>query len=176
MLELNYGDNSQSMFDPKYFKRKENLVIKDFESAFKCYEKLLGKIANIRQWTVTVMVALIVFTLTSKDFSLKDIIATVIICFCAFLILELRERSSMKFDKSVILEMERIFMIQDNDKYETEINEFKFRDLRLTDITRRKKCVHLLRSLFKTEVLFWYVTWMFIWLFIIMLKFDCAKL
>ena len=57
MLELNYGNNPQSMFDPKYFKRKENLVIKDFETAFKCYEKLLGKIANVRQWTVTVMVA-----------------------------------------------------------------------------------------------------------------------
>ena len=176
MLELNDGNNSQSEFDPKYFKRKESLVIKDFETAFKCYEKLLGKIANIRQWTVTVMVALIVFTLTSKDFSLKDIIATVLICFCAFLILELRERSSMKFDKTVILEMERIFMIQDNDEYESKINDFKFRDLRLTDIKRRQKCFHLLRSLLKTEVLFWYVTWMIIWLVIIMLKFDCAKL
>jgi hypothetical protein len=35
-----------------YFKRKENLVIKDFESAFKRYDKLIGKIASIRQWTV----------------------------------------------------------------------------------------------------------------------------
>ena len=176
MLELNYGNNPQSMFDPKYFKRKENLVIKDFETAFKCYEKLLGKIANVRQWTVTVMVALIVFTLTNKEFSVRDIIATVLICFCAFLILELRERSSMKFDKSVILEMETIFMIQDNDEYESKINEFKFRDLRLTDIKRRQKCFHLLRSLLKTEVLFWYLTWMIIWIVIIMLKFNCAKL
>ena len=175
MLELNYGNNSESMFDLKYLKRKENLVIKDFESAFKCYEKLLGKIANVRQWTVTVMVALIVFTLTSKDFSLKDIIATVLICFCAFLILELRERSSMKFDKTVILEMERIFMIQDNDDYETKINEFKFRDLRLVDIKRKQRCLHLLRSLKKPEVIFWYGTWVIIWLVIIMLKFDCVK-
>jgi len=63
-----------------YFKRKENLVIKDFETAFKCYDKLVSKIASIRQWTVTIMVAMILYTFSNGNL-LPNIIFPVYICF-----------------------------------------------------------------------------------------------
>ena len=157
------------MPDEIYLKRKENLVIKDFETAFRCYDKLVSKIASIRQWTVTVMIALIVYTL-ANDNILPNILIPVVICFFAFLILELRERSSMRFDKQEILEMERIFMLKNNEEYQEEIAGYMFRDLKLCNLNRKSKLKHLIQSTRKTEVRFWYSTWIVVWIAIIIIK------
>jgi hypothetical protein len=158
--------------DEIYFKRKENLVIKDFETAFKCYDKLVSKIASIRQWTVTIMVAMILYTFSDGNF-LPNIIFPVFICFSAFLILELRERSSMRFDKQEILSTERIFMLEDNEEYQRKIHEYIFRDLKLGHLSRKSKLRHLIQSIRKPEVLFWYITWLIIWTVIFGIKKYC---
>lgn len=160
------------MSDEIYLKRKENLVIKDFETAFRCYDKLVSKIASIRQWTVTVMIALIVYTL-ANDNILPNIIIPVVICFFAFLILELRERSSMRFDKQEILEMERIFMLKNNEEYQEGIAGYMFRDLKLCNLHRKSKLIHLIQSARKPEVIFWYSTWILVWFAIIIIKNYC---
>ena len=156
--------------DDVYFKRKENLVIKDFETAFKCYDKLIGKIASIRQWNVTVMVAMIVFTLANNT-PRPDMAIPVIIFFFATLALELRERSSMRFDKQQILELERIFMLKDQKEYEARIENYLFRDLVLRDLGRKSKVMHLIKSIGNNEVIFWYTIWIFIWVTIIAIKY-----
>ena len=152
-----------------YFKRKENLVIKDFETAFKCYDKLIGKIASIRQWTVTIMVAMILYTFSDGNL-IPNIIFPVIICSFAFLILELRERSSMRFDKQKILQAERIFMLENEEEYQSKITAYVFRDLKLVGIGRKARLRHLLQSIRKPEVLFWYITWAVIWVVIYLVK------
>jgi hypothetical protein len=158
------------MPEDKFFMRKETLVMKDFDTAFSCYDKLVGKVMSIREWTVTVMIALIVFNLTYADMELINTLITVAICMGAFLILELRERSSMKFDKAIILEMEQIFMNQDNNDYELKIKEFVFRDIRLCKLGRKAKIMHLIQSCKKPEVIVWYSTWVLIWVVIVLIK------
>lgn len=160
------------MSDEIYLKRKENLVIMDFETAFRCYDKLVSKIANIRQWTITVMISLIVYTL-ANDNILPNIIFPVSICFFAFFILELRERSSMRFDKQEILEMERIFMLKNNEEYQEKIADYMFRDLKLGNLSRKYKLMHLIKSIRKPEVIFWYSTWILVWFAIIIIKNYC---
>jgi hypothetical protein len=163
---------NQKSFSEIYFKRKENLVIKDFETAFKCYDKLVSKIASIRQWTVTIMVAMILYTFSNGNL-LPNIIFPVFICFFAFLILELRERSSMRYDKQEILQTERIFMLENNEEYQKKIEEYIFRDLKLSRLGRKAKIMHLVQSMRKPEVIFWYFTWILIWSVIYIIKNYC---
>jgi hypothetical protein len=152
--------------DDLFFKRKESLVIKDFETAFKCYEHLGNKVSTIRQWTVTLMIAMIGFSLI-YHVSLFNMIFLSGACLASFLLCELRERSSMKYDKNEILLMEKMFMESDNEKYANGIISYKFRDLKLLELSRKEKCLHLWASLRKPIVAFWYTSWILVWVIIV---------
>lgn len=149
----------------KYFKRKEKLVINDFKTAFNSYEKIVGKIINVRQWTVTLMSGLVLLSLT-ETIPVYKIILVAILIIISFLLLELRERSSMSFDKKEIVELEKIFMIKNDFIYKQKIYDYIFRDLKLEKLGRKSKFKHLLKSCRNIEVVFWYLTWFVLWVFI----------
>lgn len=155
-----------------YFKRKESLVINDFQTAFNCYDRLVGKIASLRQWTVTIMIAMIIYAFSNGDF-LPNIIFPVLISLFTFLILELRERSSMRYNKQEILQTEIIFMLKNHDEYQQKIEDYIFRDLKLGRLGRKTKIMHLVQSLRKPEVIFWYSTWILIWVAVYIIKKYC---
>lgn len=154
------------MNENDFFKRKESIVIKDFETAFKSYEHLSNKVTSLRQWTVTLSIAVMGFFLTNRV-SVTNMIIISSSCFVSFLLFELRERSSMSFDKREILKFENIFMEENNDKYIKSIIDYKFRDLLLDGLCEKEKRKHLKQSLKKPIVYIWYSLWFSIWVIIV---------
>lgn len=156
----------------EYYKRKEIMVFKDFETAFTVYGNTLMKIANIRQWTVTIMVGLLVVLFTAIV-DINQILIAVVFCLLAFLILELRERSSLKYNKKQVLYLETIFQIKDEAEYKKKIETYVFRDLKLRGYGRRKKIMHLFRSLKDIEFLVWMAFWVIVWTVFYFVKILC---
>lgn len=159
------------MDESDYFKRKDKLTIMNYETAFKCYDGLISKISSIRQWTITIMIALMIIILTNQV-RLTSIMIPVIISLSTLLILELRARVSMNFNKNEILFLEKLFETSNEAEYKVKLKEYIFRDTRLVDISkvgRVKQIRRFVRPVMKAEVLLWYGSWIIIWLLIVLL-------
>lgn len=152
-----------------YFERKEKLVFKEFETGFGNYQKLEGKVASLRQWTITINVGLVLYLL-SNNHNLFTLFSVIFAFMSIILILELRERSSMKFDKDNILQLENIFNEKNYQKYKDSIEDYIFRDLRLSKLNARTKLKHYTKSIYKGEVIVWYGMWLFVWIGLILIK------
>lgn len=135
------------------------MVIKDLETAFAGYQRLVTQVNSIRTWTVTIMSASIALTLTNNAIVPGAVIGTAFVALAAFALLELRERSSMSFNKNEVVNLERIFMIRDVVVYNSEIDQYVFRDIRLGRIARREKVRHLVRSTKNWNIVLWYGFW-----------------
>lgn len=159
------------MDESDYFKRKDKLTIMNYETAFKCYEGLISKISSIRQWTITIMIALMIIILTNH-ISLSSIMVPVVISFSTLFILEVRARVSMSFNKDEILYLEKLFETTNGDEYKLKLKKYIFRDTRLVDISkvgRIKQIKRFISPIKKAEVLIWYGAWVIIWLLIVLL-------
>lgn len=130
--------------------------MKDLDTAFSGYDRLVRQVNRIRTWTVTLLFAAVGIVVTGNAPSNISITAPAFVGMIGFLVLELRERSSLLFNKNEVLNLERIFMISDNLVYEKEIWEYEFRDLRLAKLDRKQKLAHLLKASKNIQVLFWY--------------------
>jgi len=145
-----------------YFVRKEKFVHKEFDTGFNSYQRLEGKIGNVRQWTITINVGFAVYVL-SENKNLIMLFLVITIFMLILLLLELRTRSSMAFDKGNILKLERLFDEKNNEMYRKCVEEYKFRDERLSELTAITKLKHYFCSFFKGEVIVWYGMWILIW-------------
>ncbi len=76
-----------------------------------------------------------------------------------FFILELHERSSMKFNKKNVETIKSIQMIEDQAEYEKQVRKYVFRELELSQIKRGYKIGDLFESAFQPVVLYWYGLW-----------------
>lgn len=142
-----------------YLKRKEQAVVKDLESAFAGYQRLIVQVNSIRTWTVSIMAASVGFLLTRTTDELA-VLVTATGALVAFLLLELRVRSSMAFNKENVLAIQRIFMLEDQQQYAAEVRAYEFRDLRLARVSRADKVRHLLRSVLSWQIALWYTFWL----------------
>lgn len=156
-----------------YYKRKEEFLLKDLETAFSGYERLVRQVNSIRTWTVTIMVACIGFLITKyQTIPIYVVAVPAMITLLAFLILELRERSSMKFNKAEVIDIENLLMITDNEEFKKAIHEYIFRDLRLNKLDRGKKLGHLIDSLLNFQITYWYFFWILVfWTLVVILNF-----
>jgi hypothetical protein len=145
--------------DEIYLKRKESAVLKDLESAFAGYQRLITQVNSVRTWTVTLMSASLALVLTSQTANPFYIAVIALIAIFAFSLLELRERSSMAFNKAEVLKIEQILMERDQKKYESLIVQYEFRDLRLVRLSRKEKLRHLVASARSWTVIIWYGFW-----------------
>jgi hypothetical protein len=142
-----------------YLKRKESAVLKDLETAFAGYQRLIVQVNSVRTWTVTLMSASLALVLTSQSATPLFIAMIALVAIFAFSLLELRERSSMAFNKAEVLVIEKILMEKDQAKYANLIDQYEFRDLRLVKITRKEKLGHLIASARNWTVIVWYGFW-----------------
>jgi hypothetical protein len=145
--------------DESYVVRKERAMGEDLKTAFSGYDRLIRQVSEIRRWTVTVQVAALGIAISGKLPTASAALIPAAVALLAFMILELRERSSMRFNKKEVLEIERIFMIKDLESYRKAVSEFEFRDLRLDKIDRPTKLLHLAASIFDLNILLWYGFW-----------------
>ncbi|GEM_PF-2927178 len=152
-----------------FFERKEKLVLKEFDSIFSNYQKLEGKVASLRQWTITLNVAFVLYTL-EKSNNILPVLIVVFLFMMIILIHELRERASMKFDKENILLLEHIFNTKEQDLYENKIIEYKFRDEIISGLDAKTKLKHYWISIYKGEVIVWYGMWAVAWTVLILMK------
>lgn len=159
--ELLFRRNAKcvSIHTMDYLERKHNALVADLESAFAGYERLVGQVNSVRNWTIGVMVASMGWFLSGTNPDPILILTLSGFALCGLLILELRERSSMDFNKSEVLAIQKMLMIEDPSEYNQLLREYVFRDLRLSQLTRRKKMKHLVRSALQPQVLFWYGFW-----------------
>ena len=152
-----------------FFVRKEKLVFKEFDSGFSNYQKLEGKVASLRQWTITLNVAFVLYTL-EKCNNLSPVLIVVSLFMFIIMVHELRERASMKFDKDKILLLERNFDTNEQELYENKIIKYKFRDEVISGFDAKTKLKHYSNSIFKGEVIVWYGMWIIVWSVLIFIK------
>jgi hypothetical protein len=145
--------------DEIYLRRKESAVLKDMESAFVGYQRLITQVNSVRTWTVTLMSASLALVLTSQTANPVYIATIALTALFAFSLLELRERSSMAFNKAEVLRIEKILMEIDQIKYASLIHQYEFRDLRLVRLSRKQKLRHLIASAKSWTVIVWYAFW-----------------
>ena len=153
----------------EFFERKEKLVLKEFDSGFSNYQKLEGKVASLRQWTITLNVAFVLYTL-EKCNKLSPVLIVVFLFMLIILIHELRERASMKFDKENILLLEQIFNTVEQESYKNKIVKYKFRDEVISNLDAKTKLKHYWNSIYKGEVIVWYGMWVIVWSVLILIK------
>ncbi|MEI6556185.1 MAG: hypothetical protein WCL70_11395 [Paludibacter sp.] len=161
--------NEKESPEDLFFERKEMLVFKEFDTGFASYQKLEGKVASLRQWTITINVGFVLYLL-SNNHNFKTMVAIIFIFMLIILILELRERSSMRFDKENILKLEKLFNEQNYSIYKTEIEKYTFRDLRLSNFSAKTKLRHYSKSMYKGEVIVWYGMWLLVWTGLVLIK------
>lgn len=140
-------------------------MVEDLKTAFSGYDRLIRQVSDIRRWTVTTEVAALGLAISNKLPSSSTALVPAAVALIAYMILELRERSSMRFNKKEVLEIERIFMISDNAEYVRFVDAFEFRDLRLSKIERATKLLHLVASVFDLNITLWYGFWALIILY-----------
>jgi hypothetical protein len=151
------------------FERKEKLVIKEFDTGFSNYQKLEGKVANLRQWTITLNVAFVLYTLERCN-TILPVLIVVSLFMIIILVHELRERASMKFDKQNILLIEQMFDTTEQENYENKIINYKFRDEVISKLDAKTKLKHYWSSIHKGEVIVWYGMWLVVWTILILIK------
>lgn len=162
MEEVNNNSN-------EFFKRKEKLLYKEFDTGFSNYQKLEGKVASIRQWTITLNVAFVIYTLERCDRLTPILIVALLIMLLIFLH-ELRTRTSMNFDKGNILHLENIFNTKDSDEYIKMVLEYKFRDEIISNLDAQSKLKHYRNALYKGELIVWYGAWFIVWSVMVFIK------
>jgi hypothetical protein len=144
--------------DP-YIERKEKALLLDLETAFSGYDRLVRQVNLLRAWTVATMVATLGWIVSAKHPNPHLILYPAGAALFAFAILDLRERSSMKFNKLEVLTVQQILMIEDATQFEKALRDYRFRDLRLSQLSRADKIGHLFESAFTPQVFFWYGFW-----------------
>ena len=149
-----------------YFKRKEKFVEKEFDTGFSSYQRNECKVSNLRQWTVTINVGFVLYVITNNN-NMLLLTIVVLVFMLILLLLELRTRSSMMFDKTNILDLERLIDEKNYDLYYKSILDYRFRDDRLRDLTAFTKLKHYLNAFKKAELIVWYGMWAIIWISII---------
>jgi len=95
--------------EKEYLDRKERAVMEDLKTAFTGYDRLVRQISEIRRWTVTVEVAAIGLVMSKQISSMAVFTVPATLALLAFMLLELRERSSMRFNKKEVLAIENIY-------------------------------------------------------------------
>lgn len=162
-------NKKETTYSKEYLMRKEKMVLKDFDTAFNCYDHLNKKIISLRQWEVTIMIALMVLFM-SNNISCIAIFILVSIAGSLISILELRELGSMQYDKKQILYLEKIFSNPNVDEYWDAIYNYEFRDLRLNKMKFTRKILQSVKCLQKPDFIFWRLVWISIWIVLICLK------
>lgn len=163
------ANKKETVYSKEYLMRKEKMVLKDFDTAFNCYDHLNKKIISLRQWEVTIMIALMVLFM-SNNISCIAIFILVSIAGSLISILELRELGSMQYDKKQILYLEKMFSNPNVDEYWDAIYNYEFRDLRLNKMKFTRKILQSIKCLQKPDFIFWRLVWISIWIILICLK------
>ena len=163
------ANKKETVYSKEYLMRKEKMVLKDFDTAFNCYDHLNKKIISLRQWEVTIMIALMVLFM-SNNISCIVIFILVSIAGSLISILELRELGSMQYDKKQILYLEKMFSNPNVDEYWDAIYNYEFRDLRLNKMKFTRKILQSIKCLQKPDFIFWRLVWISIWIILICLK------
>jgi uncharacterized membrane protein len=148
-----------------FLARKERAVAEDLKTAFSGYDRLVRQVGEVPTWTVTLEVAALGVLLSGKLAHAMASLVPAMLALAAFMILELRARSSMRFNKDEVMAIERIFMIGGQLPYAEAISKYEFRDLRLSNLSRATKLLHLSASAFDLNVGLWYGFWATVILF-----------
>lgn len=151
-----------------FIERKIRYVDKEFETGFNSYQRVEAKVATLHQWTVTINLGFIIYMATYNN-HLTHLSIILMGCMIIFLLLELRARSSMAFDKTNILEIEDICNEKTRSKYIKRIQEYKFREEKLKELIACQKFKCYFCSVKKGEVIVWYSMWFLIWVIFIFL-------
>ena len=142
-----------------FVERKEKAIAEDLKTAFSGYERLVRQVNDVRRWTVTIEVAALGLLISNRLAKPESALIPAAVALLAMMVLELRERSSMRFNKKNVLAIESILMVEDQEDYEWRVRNYQFRDLRLQELTRWKKLKHLIASLKDRNVWLWYGFW-----------------
>jgi uncharacterized membrane protein len=142
--------------DNEFIARKTGFLVKDYETAFSSYGRHSDKVASIRTWTITLLVAYLGFVATSGSNSPQVMVLPVAIIIACFFALEARERKYMRFLVQELRNVETIFMTKDNEEFHSMVEAYEFRNMRLADYRMNLNPINLLKPMRSKGVVLWY--------------------
>jgi hypothetical protein len=157
-------DSSKSKINKDYLDRKQNAVIRDFESAQSWHQETLGRIYGGRGIVITLITAYVGFLLVAKGantLSQVDVLVTVlpiILIPLPFLWAEINERGHIHYLRSEVIKIENIFMLTDDDEFDDQIQAFVLREIRLsTERTSTNWKRHVILGQHILDAILWYI-------------------
>jgi hypothetical protein len=150
---------NSARIEPKYLKRKQDLMLKELDTAFSWYQHIESQLSAWRGLHITILVAYIGFLFTVKPTNNAMRIPILVILF-PFIIIEIYKRGHLIFLGKNIREVEDIFMNKDDDIFTKQIDAYVFRDTRLKYGNVFHSLISWIRymalGIFDIEVVIWY--------------------
>jgi len=146
----------------KLVSRKQELVLKELDSAWSFYQHLEDQIFNWRSLTITLLLGYTGFLFTQKVNNNAMILPLLLIP-APFLLLEIYRRAHLVFLGENIQVIQKIFALKNNREFLKEIYEYEFRDQRLkraTVLTLRGLLVwlrYMLLGFIDVDAIIWYL-------------------
>lgn len=172
MLEtLNQNDSNDSVepvakFNSDFINRKRELILKDYESLFIVFGRETDIIYSFRGWTITILTIYFTFLFTVQPTGFVVIYLPGLCTILTFYLLEVSERSILRFLLQDIRELETIFMIEDNDEFMQAVALYEFRDLRDAKRPFKSKVINFFKSMTSMKIVFWNVFLLLIYVII----------
>ena len=140
----------------QYTRRKKDLIMKDYDTAYDSYKRHESHIFAIRGWTITLSVAYMGFLIAIDGFENNLFLLPAIFSFLVFLILESLESRMISFVWNELLKIESIFMIESDEEFTKEIIQYKSRNTRINELTRKDLIRRSFLSMLRLATLLWY--------------------
>lgn len=114
----------------EYLKRKQDLILKDFDTAFSWYQHIESQIYVGRSLVVTLILAYVGFLFTIKVSS-NAVVTPLLIIPIPFILNEIYRRGHLIFLGKNIRHIEKMFATEDENNFYDLVHGYTFRDMRL---------------------------------------------
>lgn len=124
-------EKSSKVFDTtQYVNRKQELMLKDYDSAFAVVTRETTIIYSLRGWTVTLLALWLSVFLSRKDKGKAFMYLTGLFIILIFYFFEISERSVILSLIQDLRSLENIFNIRDKSEFNTAVINYQFRDIK----------------------------------------------
>ncbi len=141
----------------QYIRRKKDLIMKDYDTAYDSYKRHESHIFVIRGWTITLSVAYMGFLIAIDGFENNLFLLPAIFSFIVFLLLESIERRTIVLVCKELLKIESLFMIESYEEFTKEMIQYKSRNTRFNEFTKKELICMSFLSMLRLSILLWYL-------------------
>lgn len=114
----------------EFIERKKEMMVKEYDSLFQIYDRETTLVTNYRSWCLLLLGIFFTFVYTIKPSRFRYVVSPVVIIIVTTILMEISERSVMLYLLKELRNLERVFMLEDKNKFNYAVTHYTFRDLK----------------------------------------------